>query len=179
MKIIKFNVLIVCIALIAMGCQPASDTTEKSNPGQEAFQKNAETVLAYLDAWQNEDVDYDKFYATDYEAWGTGFGDLDTMNLEMVKEWDQRMFATFDFKLINGPVNLLPGVDVQTKQMDGSVRHYSEWEITRVATDSSDARTGKLRMYQAFVFNEEGKIQLDLTYGDFGGLMQYLFKEEQ
>ena len=100
------------------------------------------------------------------------------MNLAQVKEWDARMFEMFDFKLLSQPPNFLPGVDVETKIMDGSVRLYSEWEITRVATDSSEARSGNIRMYQAFVFNDEGKIRLDLTYGDFGGLMQYLFHEE-
>ena len=92
--------------------------------------------------------------------------------------WNKQIFATYDFKIVNGPVSFLPGVDVDTKKIDGSVRHYSELQITRVATDSTEEKTGNLRMYQAFVFNEDGKITLDLTYGDFGGLMNYLHGEE-
>jgi hypothetical protein len=33
-------------------------------------------------------------------------------------------------------------------------------------------------MYQAYVFNEEGKMTLILTYGDFGGLLSYLHSQE-
>ena len=93
-------------------------------------------------------------------------------------EWDNQMFKIYDFKIVNGPVNLLPGVNLETKEVDGSVRYYMEWAITRTATDSTEAKTANLRMYSAYVFNTDGKITLSLTYGDFGGLMGYLNSEE-
>ncbi len=93
-------------------------------------------------------------------------------------EWDKQMFATYDFNITTEPVNLLPGVNIDTKKMDGSVRFYVEWEITNTATDSTEAKSGNIQMYHAYVFNEEGKITLTLTYGDFGGLMGYLNSEE-
>lgn len=176
------NMRLICTLLIAssffIGCSTSPDQNEEIDPAIAAFEKNSALVLQYLDAWQAENVDYEKFYANDYAAWGTGFGDLDTMNLAQVMEWDKMMFATYDFKITNVPVNLLPGVDVETKKMDGSVRHYSEWEITLTATDSTEARTANLRMYHAIVFNDEGKITLDLAYGDFGGLMGYLHGQD-
>jgi len=95
-----------------------------------------------------------------------------------MKENNQRLFDTYDFKIATDPLNPLPGVDVDTKKIDGSVRLYYEWEITKTATDSTEAKTGNFRMYQAYVFNEEGKITLVLTYGDFGGLMDYLNSED-
>jgi len=94
-------------------------------------------------------------------------------------EWDKQIFEMYDFEIVDGPVNLLPGVDTETKKINGSVRHYSEWEITRTATDSTEAKTANLRMYSAYVFNEEGKITLSLTYGDFGGLMNHLNSKEE
>ena len=74
--------------------------------------------------------------------------------LEKMIEWNNLMFEMYDFKIVDGPVNLLPGVDLETKKIDGSVRHYTEWEITRSATDSTEAKTAKLKMYSAYVFNE-------------------------
>jgi len=180
MKNVKTIMAILFISALAIGCNSSGDQEEypETNPGQVAFEENSKTVLEELEAWQNESVDYDKFYAEDYAAWGTGFGDTDTTNLEQMIEWDNMMFETYDFKIVNGPVNLLPGVDVDTKKIDGSVRLYTEWEITLTATDTTEAKTGNIRMYHAYVFNEEGKITLSLAYGDFGGLMSYLHSEE-
>ena len=178
----KLNVIatILCLAVLAIGCESTGDYAEEAAPneGDMAFEKNSKTVLAELAAWQNENVDYNNFYASDYEAWGTGFGEPDTVTLAQRIEADKQMFAMFDFKIANEPVNLLPGVNVETKKMDGSVRLYAEWEVTLTATDSTEAKSGNLRMYHVYVFNEEGKINLTLTYGDFGGLMSYLHSEE-
>jgi len=174
MKNLKLFGSLLIVTAFFISCETTTTETEEVDPGMAAFEKNSVTVKEYLEAWQAENVNYDKFYSNDYAAWGTAYGELDTMNLAQVKEWDKMLFAMYDFKIVNGPVNLLPGVNVETKKMDGSVRHYSEWEITQVATDSTEARTGNLRMYQAFVFNEEGKFTLDLTYADFGGLTNHL-----
>ena len=173
------NYLLAGVVIITIGCQQSTEKKAEVDPGWVAFEQNAKTVAAYLEAWQNENVDYDKFYSSDYSSWGTGFGDVDTVDLEQVKKWDQEAFENFDFKIANGPVNFLPGVDLETKRMDGSVRYYTEWEITRVATDSTEARTGNIRMYQAYNFNDEGKIIFDVSYGDFGGLMKYLSGEDE
>ena len=180
MKKIKFIWAILPISILMMGCGPSSDYAEetKTNPGEAAFEKNSKTVLAYLDSWESESIDYDKYFAKDYSAWGTAFADIDTTNLEQMIEWDNQMFKIYDFKIVNGPVNLLPGVNLETKEVDGSVRYYMEWAITRTATDSTEAKTANLRMYSAYVFNTDGKITLSLTYGDFGGLMGYLNSEE-
>jgi hypothetical protein len=180
MKNMKIVMAFLCITALAIGCDSTGGQEEypETDPGQVAFEQNSKTVLEELEAWQNESVDYDKFYAEDYSAWSTGFGDTDTTNLEQMKEWDKTMFETYDFKIVTSPVNLLPGVDIDTKEIDGSVRLYSEWEVTRSATDTTEAKIGNIRMYHTYVFNEEGKITLSLAYGDFGGLMTYLHSEE-
>ena len=67
-----------------------------------------------------------------------------------------------------------PGVNPETKQMDGSVRYYADWEVTKPATDSTAAKSGILKMYESFDFDAEGKIIYQQGYGDFTGLMTYL-----
>ena len=175
----KFIMAILFSSMIFIGCESSGDYAEEAAPneGQLAFDKNSKVVLEELEAFQNESIDYNKFYAADYEAWGTGFGDMDTTNLEQMIESNKPFFATYDFKIAN-ELNLLPGVNVETKKMDGSVRFYTEWEVTKTATDSTEAKSGNIRMYHAYVFNEEGKISLTLAYGDFGGLMGYLHGED-
>ena len=180
MQKIKFLLALLCVSVLVIGCGSPADYSEEAAPneGELAYERNAQTALAYLDSWQSESIDYNKFFAEDYSAWGTAYGDSDTTNLEQMIEWDMRMFELYDFKIVNGPVNPLPGVNIETKEIDGSVRNYSEWAITRSVTDSTEAKTGNLRMYQAYVFNEEGKITLTLTYGDFGGLLGYLNSQD-
>jgi hypothetical protein len=46
--------------------------------------------------------------------------------------------------------------------------------VTRPATDSTEARSGIIHIYEYFVFNKAGKIVNQGTYGDFGGLMDVL-----
>ena len=91
---------------------------------------------------------------------------------------DKQMWATFDFKLLTSPPVLLPGVNAQTKLADGSVRHYCSWEVTLPATDSTAAKSGVIKLYESYDFDAEGKIRYQQVYGDFGGLMNYLFSKE-
>jgi hypothetical protein len=68
---------------------------------------------------------------------------------------------------------LLPGVNVETKKMDGSVRYYGDWTVTLPATDSTEEVSGIIRVYQSFDFNEDGKFALVQGYGDWGGMNNY------
>lgn len=161
--------VIVCLSLLFMACQPKPD-----NSAQEAFEKNSMTVLANLEAWQNENVDYSQ-YAENFIMRETSFGaNKDSISLTEMMEQDKMMLAYYDFKLLTNPPVLLPGVNPETKKMDGSVRHYSDWEVTLSATDSTPAKTGVIKLYESFDFNNEGKILYHQIYGDFSGLMMYL-----
>jgi len=164
---------ILFLSILFVGCQPKPD-----NSANEAFEKNSKTVLANIEGWQNENIDYSA-YAKDFAMLETGFGATkDSLTLDEMKANDKQMWATFNFKLLNAPPVLLPGVNADTKLPDGSVRHYSRWEVTRVATDSTAAKTGVIRLYESFDFDAEGKIRYQQVYGDFGGLMNYLFSKE-
>ena len=162
------------LAILIMGCAPE----EKDNSADMAFQKNSETVLANLQAWQNENLDY-TMYANDFAMLETTFGaEKDSISLEEMKSADRQLWNTYDFKLLTSPPNLLPGVDQDSKAPDGSVRHYSDWEVTLPATDSTEAKSGVIRLYESFDFDDEGKIRYQQVYGDFTGLMSYLHSQE-
>ena len=163
----------IFIAMLFIGCQPKQD-----NSAKEAFEKNSKTVLSYLDAFQNEDVDYSSFYSDDVILRGTGFGDKDTINLDGIKANDQRLWKAYDLKLVDDPLQLLPGVNQDTKLPDGSVRYYGNWKVTLPATDSTEAKSGILKLYESFDFDKDGKILYQQFYGDFGGLFGYLNSTE-
>jgi hypothetical protein len=169
------RLLLTCsfLFLLLLSCEQKVD-----NRAEEAFKKNSETVLKNLEGWQNENIDY-SMYADDFIMWDTGFGaEKDSLTLEEMKEMDQMMWKMYDFKLLTSPPQMLPGVNSDTKLADGSVRHYSDWEITLPATDSTSARSGVIRLYESFDFNEEGKIIYQQVYGDFTGIMMHLHKTE-
>lgn len=73
---------------------------------------------------------------------------------------------------------LLPGVNPNIKMPDGSVRHYIDWEVTLPATDSIEARSRIIQLYESYDFNAQSKITLQQAYGDFSGLMMYLNSSE-
>jgi len=52
----KFVYSILSAALFFVGCQPQAD-----NSAQMAFEKNSETVLANLQGFQNENLDYSQY----------------------------------------------------------------------------------------------------------------------
>jgi hypothetical protein len=164
----KFIYSILGLSLLFMACEAKVDTAT-----DEAFEKNSQTVMAVLEGWQNENLDYSQ-YAADFVMRGTGQGDSDSISLDDMMKMDKEFWAHYDFKIVTDPVNLLPGVDAETKKADGSVRHYTDWEVTLGATDSTEARTGVIKLYESFDFNEDGKITFHQVYGDFTGLMMHL-----
>jgi hypothetical protein len=159
---------ILCMSILLVGCQPPTD-----NSVNEAFEKNSQTVLANLKGFQNENQDYSQ-YAEDFVMRETGFGSKDSVSLEEVKMSDKGLWERYDFKILADPIVLLPGVNVDTKLADGSVRLYADWEVTLPATDSTEAKSGVLKLYESFDFDADGKIIYQQVYGDFSGLFGYL-----
>lgn len=161
------------LAILIVACQPKAD-----NSAKEAFEKNSETVKANLKGFESENVDYSQ-YAENFVFMDTGFGSKDSLSLDDMKNMDKTMWANYDFKLLTDPLVLLPGVNTETKQPDGSVRYYGNWQVTLPATDSTEARSGAIHIYEYFVFDENGKIIQQGGYGDFGGLFNYLHGDDQ
>ena len=174
---------IICIALLFTGCKEKEENSEGNSEeynyaGHEAFESNSETVLKNLKGFQGENLDY-YMYAENFIMQDTGFGaDPDSLNVEQMKEFDKQLWAVYDFKMLTDPPALLPGVDADTRIPNGSVRHYSEWEVTKTATDSTPAKSGIINLYETFDFDENGKITDQAVYGDFTGLMTHLNNDQ-
>ena len=171
----KTLLIFFSLAFILIGCK---EEPEYNYAGHENFETNSETVLKNLKGWQNENLDY-SMYAQDFIMIDTGFGsEKDSLNLEEMIAGDKQIWADYDFKMLTDPPVLLPGVDPDTRIPNGSVRHYSHWEITKTATDSTPAKSGIIQLYETFDFNENGKITDQAVYGDFTGVMMHLNSDQ-
>ena len=171
----KFIYSILCLSIVFAACEEKHEDHDYS--AHDKFVKNSETVMANLKNWESETVDYSQ-YAADFVMAGTGQGSPDSLSLDDMKKMDAEFLAKYDFKIVSDSINLLPGVDPETKKMDGSVRYYLDWEVTLSATDSTEARSGIIHFYESFDFNEDGKIVNQVGYGDFGGLMGHLHGDD-
>lgn len=159
----------LCFSFLLLGCK-----TEVDNSANEAFEANSKTVLANLEGFQNENLDY-SVYAKEFSMLETSFGaEKESITLDEMIASDKQMWETLDFKMLTDPPVLLPGVNADTRMPDGSVRHYSVWEVTMPATDSTAAKSGIINLYESFDFDADGKISAQQVYGDFTGLMMYL-----
>lgn len=168
----KLIAIVLGWSFLVVACQ---NTTENSTLIKVTYERNSKSILALLESKENEKVDYNRFYAEDFEIVGTIFGQADPVTYEQMIKIDRAAWAALDFEI--NPINLLPGVDADTKEPDGSVRYYGEWKVTRPATASNSEKSATLRVYSAYTFNEEGKITQELTYGDFTGLNNYLISK--
>ena len=169
----KTNFFYLIAGLLFIGCQTTTD-----NAVNAIFDANSKTVLANLEGFENENLDY-SMYADDFVMRETVFGaEKDSLTLKEMMANDKGMWGRFNFKILTKPTVLLPGVNPNTKIPDGSVRHYSDWEVTLPATDSTEARSGIIKLYESYDFNAEGKITLQQVYGDFSGLMMHLNSSE-
>jgi hypothetical protein len=163
---------IFCLVFLFIACQPKVD-----NAANEAFEKNSLTALANIEGFENEAMDY-SMYADNFVLYETNFGANDSLNLDDIKSRDAELWEMYDFEMLTDPVVLLPGVNAETKVPDGSVRYYGDWKVTLPATDSTEARSGVMRMYESFDFDADGKILYQQAYADFTGLFMYLHSEE-
>ena len=167
----KIMYSMLCLALLIVACK-----SEPDNSANELFAKNAETVLKSISDWENETPDY-SIFADNAIAYNSYFGaEVDSVMIhsEESKANDKAFLAKYDFKLVTTPPVFLPGVNADTKLPDGSVRYYGAWEVTLPATDSTEAKSGIIKLYESYDFDANGKIAIQQGYGDYSGLMMYL-----
>ena len=160
---------LLALSFLVLACQPEP----KENPAKAVFDKNCQTVADYLDAFCKEDLDHRAFFAEEYWSIPTYYGNQDTLFLEDIISGDQEMFKIFDFEVVD-ELNLLPGVNAETKEMDGSVRHYNRLKLIIPGTDSSEAVEMVFPFYESYDFDENGKILFYQAYGDWGGVDKYI-----
>ncbi|MGB0194878.1 MAG: hypothetical protein ACPF8Z_06715, partial [Schleiferiaceae bacterium] len=90
----------------------------------------------------------------------------DSTNLEEFKANRPNWWAKYDAELLT-ELRLLPGVNPQTNEVDGSVRYYGQWKVTKSATDSTEATSVVIPLYSSFDFDADGKLLYQQNYGDF------------
>lgn len=162
-----------CLALLFVSCKAEQ---KEDNSANELFAKNSETVLKSISDWENETLDY-SIFAENAVGLNTFFGaEVDTIliNSEESKAMDKEFLSRYDFKFSPNPPQLLQGVNADTNLPDGSVRYYGAWEVTLPATDSTEAKSGTIKVYNSLDFDENGKIIYTQGYGDYSGIMNYL-----
>jgi len=160
----KKTLFVLTISLAAVGCQMQAD---EGNDVDATFAANCETVETALSNFQDEVADY-SMYSEDYWARPTRMNPErgDSVRLEDVKASNAGGWAIFDYELVS-ELAFLPGVNPDSKEMDGSVRYYGMWKVTRSATDSSDEASVMIPIYSSFDFDADGKILFQQNYGDF------------
>ena len=145
------------------------------NPNAEAmktFEKNSKTIDALFAGFANESVDYSHF-SDDVVFKGTLVGTVDSLRLDDIKLSHKDFFANYDAKYVT-PLNHLTGVNADTGVTDGSVRLYYDQEVTLSATDSTEAKSVVVSIYESFDFNEEGKVNYVQWYCDWTGSLASL-----
>jgi len=154
-----FTFLTVILFVSACNSEVSVEVTNDNE--SKIFEKNCETVRSYEAAFCQENIDYEKFYSDKAIIKGTTLGAKDSMNVADRKAAHQEMWQKYDFSM-SQPLNLLPGVNPETKKMDGSVRMY--FNLTITLTENENSIT--IPMYESFDFDDEGKILFLQYYGD-------------
>lgn len=160
---------ILAIGLTAIACQ----APQEDNTIQATFDANCETVRSALDNFQNEVATFDE-YSVDFVGSQTNFNPTgDSTRLDELKESRPGWWAMFDAEL-KTELRLLPGVNPETNEVDGSVRYYGKWEVTKSATDSTEATSVIIPIYASYDFDADGKILYQQTYGDMTAAFESL-----
>ena len=169
--IMKKTIYFLSIILFVASCSSDVSIVEKDENIYKIFKENCETVIAYETAFCEESIDYEFFYSENAIIKGTMLGDKDSMYVADRMIAHQELWQKYDFSM--SPLNPLPGVNHETKKMDGSVRMY--FDITITLTENGNSVT--MPMYNSFDFDDEGKIIYLQYYGDFTSA--FLSLEEQ
>ena len=157
----KKTIYLLTVILCISACNTEVAVEVTNDKESEIFEKNCETVRLYESAFCQESIDYEKFYSDYAIIKGTTLGAKDSMNVADRKAAHQEMWQKYDFS-ISQPLNLLPGVNPETKKMDGSVRMY--FNLTITLTENENSIT--IPMYESYDFDDEGKILFMQYYGD-------------
>ena len=157
MRILTITSAVFCLGLFA--CQLPD------NSATNTFNTNAATIAEAFAEFEAEDDHFFTHFADDAIWQGTGLYAPDSIPLDQVTSKYKALWAQYDYELVS-EVYFLPGVNAQTKKVDGSVRGYFKWNITRPATDSTEAQSIAVKVYESFDFNPEGQINFAQVYGN-------------
>lgn len=162
---------ITALSLLVVGCNAPAETA--TSDVQATYEANCITVTKALENFQNEVADYSTHNQESFWQRSTLYNSGDTITLDDIKASNPKNWAMNDYELIS-ELKFLSGVDASTNMMDGSVRYYGVWKVTRSATDSTEEKSVTIPLYSSFDFDEEGKILFQQNYGDFTGAFNSL-----
>ena len=158
---------IVAAAAVLFSCsQPAPDASAK-------FEANSATIAQVFADFEAESDDFFTHFNAEAVWRGTGLNAPDSVTLEQVTAKYKAAWSKYDYELVS-PTNFLPGVNPQTKTVDGSVRGYFEWKISKAATDYTEAKSVRVKVYESFDFNPDGEIVYTQVYGNLAAGYAYL-----
>ena len=164
----KKTIYVLSIMIFVSSCNLNVSDEVSNHNFSKIFEENSNTVIAYEEAFCKENIDYEKFYSEKAVIKGTILGDKDSLFVADRKVAHQELWQKYDFSM--SPLDPLPGVNLETKKMDGSVRMYFDITITLSETGKSVT----IPMYNSFDFDNEGKILYLQYYGDFTAAFLYL-----
>ena len=133
----KDFIYLLSIIFIFSACNSEMSVESTTDNVTKIFEKNCETVISYEAAFCEENIDYEKFYSDKAIIKGTMLGDNDSMYVADRKTAHQELWKKYDFSM--SPLDPLPGVNPETKKMDGSVRMY--FDITITLTENGNSVT--------------------------------------
>ena len=155
------NSILVIIAAFLFSCNSQSDINNNTTSADQKFVSNCITVQGYLNDFVNESIDYKKYFNDTCKVRGTYFNSEGPMSVADRISTHKQMWAKYDFS-ISDSINFLPGVNAETKLMDGSVRFYFDWTVN----NTENGKSITLPLYMSFDFDNDGKINFYQFFGD-------------
>ena len=153
-------------AILMLACTPPS---EGRNMGEAnaLFAKNSETVMELIRDFDNENIEGVLSHFADSALWRpTTFGKTDPATLDDKMNGWKSAWEIYDFDLATTDLRLLPGVNMDQNEPDGSVRVYFDWNLVLPATDTTERKSVMVSYYESWDFNADGKIWMTQIYGD-------------
>ena len=155
------NFFLITIFALLYSCKSDVNVQFDITDVNQKFLDNCETVQSYLDDFVNESIDYKKYFNDTCKIRGTSFNSEGPMTVDDRMSRHEKLFPKYDFA-ISDSINFLPGVNAETKQVDGSVRFYFNWTII----NSENEKSVTVPLYMSFDFDENGKFIFQQHFGD-------------
>ncbi len=153
--------LYLFITVLFFACKSNVEIQSDTINLDKKFIENCNTVQSYLDDFVNESVDYKKYFNDTCKIRGTSFNSDGPMTVEDRISRHKELWPRYDFA-ISDSINFLPGVNAETKKVDGSVRFYFKWTII----NSGNGNSITIPLYMSFDFDENGKFIFQQHFGD-------------
>lgn len=168
-KLVKMGVFLSVVAF-SWGCKTAQPEWKDARA---EFERNAATARQLILDFDAES-DAAKAHFADSAIWApTRFGQAEPVPLDQAWAGWKRMWTAYDLELLTD-LKLEQGTDDITGAPDGSVGIHFAWAYTRPATDSTEAKTVEVALYEEWDFNADGQIWRTRLYGDIGAMVAEL-----